>query len=337
MTHLLHSPALRIGLGLIVSAACLALAFGSVPMGELLSAIGHANYAWVALAMVLQVIVMAARAIRWRMILDCPVSFADVFWAQGIGLFGNNVLPLRAGEAARVVVLSQRGGVSWPRAAASVVLERALDVATILALLLSLLAFVPVPPLIMAGGVTLAAALAAAAITIAVLVALGPRAETLIVRLASLVPDRFRSRLIRIFIDLLSGFSVLRQPGATARILGWSVLTWAGSVVCFWMVIQAVVPGGTFVEASFSIAALAIGVSLPSSPGFVGVFQYVGQQALAQPFPDRYSLSSALAITLLAHLTYYLPTTALGALAIARLGLSVASLTRPPAQPAPSI
>jgi len=57
------------------------------------------------------------------------------------------------------------------------------------------------------------------------------------------------------------------------------------------------------------MVSLSLAVIVPSSPGFIGVFQFVGQQALVIPIGDKYSVSSALAITLLAQIVYFvLPT-----------------------------
>jgi uncharacterized membrane protein YbhN (UPF0104 family) len=67
---------------------------------------------------------------------------------------------------------------------------------------------------------------------------------------------------------------------------------------------------------------------VPSSPGFVGVFQLVGQQALVLPFGSKYDLATALAITLTAHLTYYLLTTLLGLVGLLYVGESVLGLGR---------
>ena len=74
--------------------------------------------------------------------------------------------------------------------------------------------------------------------------------------------------------------------------------------------------------------ALSLAVTVPSSPGFIGIFQLVGQQALVSPFGNKYDASSALAIALTAHLTYYLVTTLLGVGGLWRLGESFASLAR---------
>jgi hypothetical protein len=272
---------------------------------------------------------MAIRAARWQRLIDVPTRFRDVFWAQAIGLLGNNVLPLRAGEAARVMVLSRLGGVAWPRAAASVVVERALDVGSILTLLVLLLAAVPVPPLIAAGGVALAGTLIAAGAVIIILLVMGPRSERFIGWALSPLPARFSSPVRHAAIEVLDGFRVVHGPGDALRMVAWSACAWAGSVTTFWLAIQTITPGGAPLHALFATVALSIGVSLPSSPGFVGVFQYIGQQALVQPFPGEYSLAAALAITLLAHLIYYVPTTLTGAFAVMRLGISVRGLRRP--------
>ena len=74
------------------------------------------------------------------------------------------------------------------------------------------------------------------------------------------------------------------------------------------------------------IASLSLAVIVPSSPGFIGVFQFVGQQALVIPFGDKYSVSSALAITLIAHIVYYVLSTLLGMIGLWRIGQSFADL-----------
>jgi uncharacterized membrane protein YbhN (UPF0104 family) len=82
------------------------------------------------------------------------------------------------------------------------------------------------------------------------------------------------------------------------------------------------------VEAAFMMVALSFAVAVPSSPGFVGVFQLIGQQALILPFGAKYDAAVALAITLTAHLTYYVLTTTLGVFGLWRLGGSFVNLGR---------
>ncbi len=74
------------------------------------------------------------------------------------------------------------------------------------------------------------------------------------------------------------------------------------------------------------MVSLSLAVAVPSSPGFIGVFQFVGQQALVIPFGVKYSPGAALAITVVAYLVYYVLSTLLGAVGLFRLGQSFSGL-----------
>lgn len=328
----------RVGVGVGFSAVCLVLAFRGVPFGELGEALGRANYWWLLAAGGAQWLSVLARARRWQVLLKWRVGFWELFWAHGIGFLGTNVFPFRAGEAARVLVVRQRSGVPLTQVASSAILERALDVATVLTLLFSLLPFMNVPPFALTAGLVLGGVLAAGAAALAALLLLGPRAERLLVWLARPLPARLRPLVLVRWRELLDGLSAMRDPRGAAGALFWSVTTWAFAVWMYWMVIEAVAPGAAFVEAGFIVSALSIGVSVPSSPGFVGVFQFVGQQALVGPFPDRFTLVSALSIALLAHVVYYILTSSLGVIGLLRLGVSLGTLRpgaeKPGAEPA---
>ena len=129
----------------------------------------------------------------------------------------------------------------------------------------------------------------------------------------------------RQFID---GFLFLANWTTTLQAVLYSVITWGLSVLAYWCVLQAFEPKSTFVEAAFMVVSLSLAVTVPSSPGFIGVFQYVGQQALVLPFAGKYSASSAFAIVLTAYLTYYLLTSSLGIIAMLRLRQSFKNLGR---------
>ena len=76
------------------------------------------------------------------------------------------------------------------------------------------------------------------------------------------------------------------------------------------------------------MVSLSFAVIVPSSPGFIGIFQFIGQQALVIPFGLKYSVSSALAIALIAHLVYYILSTLLGIIGVWRIGQSFTNLMR---------
>lgn len=325
--------ALNITLGLLVSAVCLWLALRQAPLTELGAVLGHVTYSWLAVAVALNVFTLWARGCRWRVLLGNQGTRMEYFWAQCIGSMLTNIFPLRAGEAGRVVIVSRRVGLPLVQVGASLILERALDMAVLLSLLAALLLVMDVPAAVTATGLALGAAVVVAWIGIAVVLVLRARLTGLVHSVAALLPARFGPLMLSVWEHVLTALEPLRSMGVVARVVAWSLAIWAAGIGTFWVAIEAVVPGGSLLEASFALTAVAFGVALPSSPGFIGVFQFIGQQALAAPFPHRYTDANALVIAILNHAAFYIPNSLLGFVGLARLGLSLRSVRRSVAGP----
>jgi len=315
--------AVRIGLGVVVSVACLWLAVRQVPLADLMGILGHVNYAWIAALVLGTTLSLVPRAYRWRVLLGGRGSLAEYFWAQAIGALLTNVFPLRAGEAGRVMVIGRRVGLPLVHVSTSLLLERTADMTVVLGLLAALLLSMDVPRPIAVTGFLLALALGVMLVGVAMLTIFGrpltPRVRMLAVRL----PGRLGTVAFDAWIHGLAALEPLRDVRVLMQIAVWSAVIWITVLAMFWATIEAVVPGARLIEASFAMTAISLGISLPSSPGFIGVFHFVGQQALVTPFPERFSPTSALAVALLIHIASYLVTTALGVIGLARLGLSM--------------
>jgi uncharacterized membrane protein YbhN (UPF0104 family) len=313
----------RIGLGLIVSAVCLWLAVRQTPLGDLADALQRVNYWWILAVVVGNVVALWVRGMRWRVLLANRGTTTEYFWAQAIGNLLTNIFPLRAGEAGRVVVVSRRVRLPLVHVGASVVLERAADMIVLLGLLAVILVVMDVPTALTAGGLVLGAVLLVALVGVGVLIVFGRRLTPLMGTVAARLPERLGVLLVDTWGHGLAALEPLRDPWVVFQVGFWSVVIWLFGIGMFWASIESVAPTGRLIEASFAMAATALGVALPSSPGFIGVFQLIGQQALVTPFPDRFTPASALTVALLYHLSYYITTTALGAVGMLRLGMSL--------------
>jgi glycosyltransferase 2 family protein len=87
--------------------------------------------AWLALALALYAVATVVRAERWHAILKetgIEATRADCYGLSTVGYMGNNVLPARAGEALRVVLLDGKTGAGKRRILGTIVVERLLDV-----------------------------------------------------------------------------------------------------------------------------------------------------------------------------------------------------------------
>jgi uncharacterized protein (TIRG00374 family) len=313
---------LQFFLGLFISGLCLWLALRHVPFSALAQALSQAGYSWVIAAIAVQFLAILTRAERWRVLLERRVSLADAFWAQGIGYLFTNVLPFRLGEPARIAALAARRQIPVAQVAATAVLERLLDVATIVLLLVIILPLMNVPVEVQRGGLFLGLVVVVALLFILGLVWQGERSQKIIQSWTERLLPGYASLITGRWQELLRGFTGLTQGAVAGPTIFWSLVTWAFSLGMYWCTLRAFEPLVRWVEAAFMIVALALAVSVPSGPGFIGVYQWVGQQALVLPFGAKYDAANALAITMTAYLIYYLCTTALGILGLWWFGQS---------------
>jgi hypothetical protein len=309
-----------------VSLLCLWLAFRHIPVGEVVHLLAGAHCLLLLAALAADFLAVVARAWRWVAVLQTEAALTDSFWAQGVGFLFTNVFPLRLGEPARVLVMSERCGLPVMQVTASAIVERLLDAATNVLVLVLVLRWMRVPPLMRQAGMSFGGIALTGLLLLLLLVRFRHHSESLVQALCARVPFLPAKRIMTWWKELISGFLPLTRGRVALQAIAGSLVAWALSLAMFWCVLRAFHADGTLVEAAFMMVALSFAMSVPSSPGFVGVFQLVGQQALVLPFGAKYDAVSALAITLTVHLTYYLLTTTLGVIGLWRLGESFAKL-----------
>jgi uncharacterized membrane protein YbhN (UPF0104 family) len=187
---------------------------------------------------------------------------------------------------------------------------------------------VNVPELVTQAGVTFGIVVLAAMIGLVIVVRMRSLSQRILdwflARLRFLPAKVIRAR----WGELVEGLAPLIQLKSGLSVIFWTLAAWFCSISIYMFSMLAFKPDARPVEAVFIIVALALAITIPSSPGFIGVFQYVGQQALVLPFAGRYSESQALAITMTSYLIYYVFTTGLGVIALWKVGESFGSLWR---------
>jgi len=142
----------RFWLGCIISLLCLWFAFRKVPLAEVIQALAGANPLFLLAAFILQAVAVVSRAPRWLVLLDKRSGFANSFWAQSVGFLFTNVFPFRLGEPARVLVMSDRCRLPVMQVTASAIVERLLDVAANVIVLILVLPRIQMPALMKQAG-----------------------------------------------------------------------------------------------------------------------------------------------------------------------------------------
>jgi uncharacterized membrane protein YbhN (UPF0104 family) len=134
-------------LGLAFSVACLAVFVRNADWDDIAQALAAADVRLLLLGALCLLATSPIRALRWRYLLDAPVTFRHRLTSTLIGFAANNALPGRLGEPLRCFVVSRLDRrVGFWQAAGSIVVERAFDLAAAAALLVIFVYLAPFPP-----------------------------------------------------------------------------------------------------------------------------------------------------------------------------------------------
>jgi glycosyltransferase 2 family protein len=114
---------------LIVSVACLAWAVHGVSWTELWEEVRELDWRWVAVGAIADLLVYVIQGWRWSLLLlpVTPVSSWASVGAIYVGLFANEVLPLRAGEVIRCFLMARWSKIPISVTLASALIERIFD------------------------------------------------------------------------------------------------------------------------------------------------------------------------------------------------------------------
>ena len=228
----------------------------------------------VGFAIVTTIGVVSLRALRWHGIANAPRGHFLHFWrAFNIGQLGNFIYPLRGGDILRLVAVSRLADLPLARAVTSGILDRVADGAIMGVVLIGVLAAHGSAAL---GGAPLGAVIGAVAVVclvLALFIAFGHRAQALIELLGRRLPDRLGKNLSGAYGHAADVSSVLRRPTRLAMVAGLSALAAAADYFTIWLVAQAFGWDLPFLAAVTVGVFLHAGVSLPSAPGYIGVYQ----------------------------------------------------------------
>lgn len=315
---------------LAVTVALLAFFFRDANFADVWAETRRANPWQLAAAVVFTGVTYALRAWRWQWLLAPigPTRFSNAFRTTVIGFAASFFLPARAGEVIRPYLLARRENLPPTAAFATIILERLLDLATVL-LLFGLFVFT-VPAGVLSGEASQLAhvkfwggvAAGAAVTCLAVLFALAGHPERLgraAGRAERVLPARAARMVAHVVESFASGLAVMRQPGRLGVALAQSVPIWLSIAAGIWLTSQAFSITFPFAGSFLVMTLLVVGVAVPT-PGQIGGFHAAYQVAVQTFFgaPDDRAIGAAIVL----HAVSFVPVTLLGVVYMAREGLS---------------
>jgi uncharacterized protein (TIRG00374 family) len=302
-----------------------------VDLPELGRQLAATNWLWVVPAVAVAPLGLWARARRWRYLFPPGVEPPGLVAANMIGYMGNNVLPLRAGEFVRIYVVARRiaaqqtgtvtGGM-W-LAGATIVVERILDSLTLVLILGVLILLIPVPAALeYAAAVVLAVDLVAAA-ALATLALAPDFSRRWLARLTRRRPA-LQHRAERALSLILRGLEGIRVPAHRLPLLVWTVVAWCLPAAGAWALLRAMHLPLPIIAGWTVMTFVGFGISIPSAPGYVGVWHAATVLALSI---FGVAQATALGYALLYHASQFVPITLVGWLFLVREHVSLGEAT----------
>jgi uncharacterized protein (TIRG00374 family) len=136
---------------------------------------------------------------------------------------------------------------------------------------------------------------------------------------------KLADRLVGMIEGVVHGLSVVKSPSRVLAVLAWSVVIWLVNVSSFYVGFKAFDIPLNFAGAMLMQGILAFAITVPTAPGFVGVFEGAIKATLL-----LYGISDSVAVTyaLVYHATTFVPITLLGAWSLMKTGLGLGNLRR---------
>lgn len=317
----------RAWIGVGVSLICLALALRGIQWRQVWQHLGRVHYPYLVAALPVLVAGLGARAFRWQLLFfpRRDLSRTRLFAISNIGYLLINILPARVGDLARAYLIGREGHISAVHALSTIVVERIYDTLSALLLLAVVSPFIPLPRWAVQGGLTVGVAVMTLT---ALLFVLGGQRKWLLdlgQRVARRIHWVSQMGMERGLQSALEGLAVLQHGKVALGVLGWSGAVWACNLGPFYLVMRALALELPWSAAGFTLSVTALSMIIPSSPGYVGVFEEGVILSLGLFAVER---EAALTYALLTHALNYATVNLLGLIGLWQESLSYTTLRR---------
>lgn len=312
--------------GYLFALACLVWVFHDIQPRQLLSAIHITNWWFLAGAVVFDILTYVLQGLRWSLLLSPVGRLRTTKATQAIyvGLFTNEVVPLRFGELVRAFLVSQWLKSGMGSVVPSMVVERFLDSLWLLAGILMAAGLVPLPRNLVRAGEVLGIVVGVAMILFVWLVV---RKERKLQRDTSVDNERRRSKVAEAISRFVGEIALgLRQIGFSGKFYFAAAISGA-MLACqglaLWLIMLACGLGLGIMAGIVVMVVVRLGTAIPNAPANVGSFQFFTVLALGLIGVEK---TTAAAFSLIAFAVLTTPLWVVGLLSLSNTGMSYSKI-----------
>jgi uncharacterized protein (TIRG00374 family) len=297
-----------------LAGALLYFSVRKVDCQQVWAALAHCKFDWLAASVALSFASYFLRGLRWRVLLNTQARLPvfTVFWANSAGYLGNNVLPARAGELIRTAMVSSRSHLSKTFVLTTALAERLMDAIVLVVSGTVVLRFVPNKPTWLA---SISTPLLVMGCVAALLIISIPAFEDIARRMLDKMPVSRNAveRMEHAIQHIAEGIRSFHDPSSFSLFLVLTVMIWGLDAYSMTLLARALSMQMSMAVALLLLVGLGLGSALPSTPGYIGIFQFVAVTVL---MPFHYTRAAAIAFILVAQAGALVVTGVLGSIGL---------------------
>jgi hypothetical protein len=314
-------------IGILIGLGCIAILLRQVDLKQSWHALGRLNGPFLLVPVAVFVVNLPLRAWRWQSIFPASQRprFGPCLIVLGIGNMANFLLPGRAGDLSRCVLLDESGLLRGSsRTLATIAVEKVLDGLALMGMVLFSV-WALQPPHWVVELLRVAVVIFGGAMVVLVLLRYK---TTALIRLA-----RKTLRILRLpsleekFDGLVTSFAEgLGAVSSATQMLILLLMTaaiWVTEATLVWGLAMALGLAVSLKSAVVASAILGLGLMIPAAPGGLGTYELFGTEAFKLA---GIAAASALALTVVIHAWVFVANIAIGLLMLAIKGISLSQL-----------
>ena len=306
LKRILSSSLFRFSLGFALSGLSIFLALRKVNISDLQRALSQSDWRFMCFALFSVAINVSMKVLRWKVLLGssgkeagCSKISMSFLAAQML----NSFLPVRAGEISRVYVMG-RAGIGHAFVLGTIAVEKVMDLIAYSLLFVFLLFMMPLPKWIGASGTTIIVSVILLSAIVFLAAFYRNRLLALLDRLIARAPKRYQPFLFHHLRIGLASLDVLQDQAGRSWLAVSTAIIWGTAVFTNQLVFKSLDIELPATASLLLLIALQAGISIPSLPGKLGIFEYICILVLG-----LYGIEQALALSygILLHIIVYLP------------------------------
>lgn len=296
-------------------------------LGDVWAILKSTSLFWLSVGLVTNFGALLFRTARWRTILDpdAPPPLYATFFATTVGFMLSTVLPIRGADIARPVLLARRTNFRFSGALGTVLVERMLDLTSIL-LLFAIFAFLRWNEfshnrwfvIVRSGAIAATVILIAMVAFVVGLAFFRDSVRRLHERLGRLLPLRFRESWMHFFDTFVETLKLAKHRVALVKVIACTIGVWFCLTAQFSFATMALHRPLPFDSSFFVTGVTTVGLAIPT-PGGVGGFHKACQLVLTNFY--HFDVNSSVAVAVVFHVIGTLPVLVTGLLLFAHEGL----------------